>query len=157
MGKYKVDCDPRLTILHNNRTELLEAGCIATLRLLNLHRWVNQSREPQAGTETNCASEHEEREWGQKHVAEVQNAWHQFSNLQLGEEVEPSIQEEIDRRWSWGEIGPPPPHVILTAQLEVAQHDCNLRTSDNEDNEHEEKEAEDVVELVKPDWSEDEK
>ena len=124
--------------------------------LVDLHRWVDQSREPEAGAEPDCTGEHTERKRGQKHVAKVQYAWHQFGDLQLCEEVEPGIQEEVDCRWSRGEIGPPPPVIVLTAQLEIAQHDRNLRTGDDEDNEHQEKEAKDVVELVKPNWREDE-
>lgn len=46
--------------------------------------------------------------------------------------------------------------VILTAKLEVAQHDRDLRAGDDEDEEHDEEEAEDVVELVQPDGGQDE-
>ena len=46
--------------------------------------------------------------------------------------------------------------VVFWAELEVAEHDGDLSTGDDEDEEYESKEAEDVVEGVQPDGGEDE-
>lgn len=46
--------------------------------------------------------------------------------------------------------------VVLTAELEVAEHNCDLSTSNQEDDKDYEQKAEDVVELVQPHWGQDE-
>jgi hypothetical protein len=48
------------------------------------------------------------------------------------------------------------PVVVLGAELEVAQHDCDLAARDDEDDEHEREEAKQVVELLQPHGREDE-
>ena len=53
-------------------------------------------------------------------------------------------------------IGGAPPAVVLTAELEVAQHNGDLRAGDHQDHKHQAKEAEEVVELVQPHGGEDE-
>ena len=47
--------------------------------------------------------------------------------------------------------------VVLTAQLEVAEHNCDLSASDYQDEEHNEEETKDVVKLVQPYGGKDEK
>lgn len=49
-----------------------------------------------------------------------------------------------------------PPSVILTAQLEVAEHNGDLCACDDQDHKYKAKEAEEVVELVQPHGGEDE-
>ena len=46
--------------------------------------------------------------------------------------------------------------VVLAAELEVAQHNCDLRTCDEQNDEHEAQEAEEVVELMEPHRGQDE-
>ena len=53
-------------------------------------------------------------------------------------------------------ITPPPPSVVLPAQLEVDHDDRYLWAGDGEDDEDEEEEAEEVIELVLVDSGEDE-
>ena len=49
-----------------------------------------------------------------------------------------------------------PPPVVFAAQLEIAEHDGDLGTGDEQDDEHQAQEAEEVVELVQPHGGEDE-
>lgn len=54
-------------------------------------------------------------------------------------------QELSFRRVEWNNNAPPV--VVLGAQLEVAQHDGDLRARDRQDHRHQAQEAEQVVEL----------
>ncbi|RDX68699.1 hypothetical protein CR513_52285, partial [Mucuna pruriens] len=72
---------------------------------------------------------------------------YQLRDFKLSEEVECCIEEEVESRRARCEVGPPPPQVILTAQLEVAKHNGYFGTSDNEDGEDQEEEAEDVIDV----------
>ena len=49
-----------------------------------------------------------------------------------------------------------PPSVILTAELEIAEHNSDLCACDDQDHKHEAEEAEEVVELVQPHGGENE-
>jgi len=132
------------------------SSALGLQRLIDLHGRVDQPCEPEASAEADRPGEHEEGEGGEQHVPEVQDARHQLADLELREEVEPSIQEEVQRRGPRREVGPPPPVVVLTAELEVAEHDRDLSAGDDEDDKHQEEEAKNVVELVQPDGGEDE-
>jgi hypothetical protein len=66
--------------------------------LVDLHRRINQSCEPETGAEADRTGEHTESTRGKKHVAKVQYARHHLGDLQLSEEVESGIQEEVDCR-----------------------------------------------------------
>jgi len=76
------------------------SNSLSCLHLIDLHRRVNQSCEPEAGTETYSACQHKEGIGGEEHVPEVQYARHHLSYLQLCEEVESCVQEEIQSRGS---------------------------------------------------------
>jgi len=62
-------------------------------------------------------------------------------------EVRDGVEEDVERGGSGGEEGPPPPPVVLAAQLEVVEHDGDLRAGDREDAVDEEEKAEHVVVL----------
>mmetsp|Transcript_17633 Transcript_17633/g.57055 ORF Transcript_17633/g.57055 Transcript_17633/m.57055 type:complete len:221 (-) Transcript_17633:1033-1695(-) len=124
--------------------------------LVDLHRRVDGLHEGVAGVEPDGAREDEEAVAHHEHVAEVQGPRRGLGDVQLGKVVEGGVEEEVHGRGARGEVGPPPPVVVLRAQLEVAQHDGDLRARHDEDDEDDEEEPEDVVELVQPHRGQDE-
>ena len=81
---------------------------------------------------------------------------HKLVYIQLGVEVEDGVGEDVDCRSSGHEEGPPPPVVVLGAELEIDHDDADLRARDDEDDENEKEESEEIVELVLVDGREDE-
>ena len=66
------------------------------------------------------------------------------------------INKEIDSSKTAREEGSPPPAVVLSAQVEVAEEDGRLRARDDEDQVDDGEETEHVVELVRPNAVENE-
>lgn len=62
-----------------------------------------------------------------------------FTHKEPSQLTHPKIQGSIERA-----------PVVFRAELEVAQHDGDLHTCDDEDQEHQGEEPKDVVELVQP-------
>lgn len=119
--------------------------------LVDLHRRVNEPREPEASVEANRASQHEESIGTDQHIPKIEKTGHRFGDVEPCEEVESCIKEKVECRRTCSKIRPPPPQVVLTAQLEIAKHHRNLSTSHDQYNQHEEQEPENVVELMQPD------
>lgn len=117
---------------------------------VDLHRRVDQPREPEACIEPDRARDHEEGIRDDEHVPEVQGPRHGLCYFQLCEEVECRVEEEVEGRRARSQVRPPPPVVVLAAELEVAEDDRDLRTGHDEDEEDYEEEPEYVVELVEP-------
>mmetsp|Transcript_5981 Transcript_5981/g.13763 ORF Transcript_5981/g.13763 Transcript_5981/m.13763 type:complete len:248 (+) Transcript_5981:859-1602(+) len=67
-----------------------------------------------------------------------------------------AVCEHVPRCGAPHEKGPPPPLVVLCAQLQVAQNEANLGADEEEDAEYEGKEPKKVVEAMLPDGREDE-
>lgn len=74
---------------------------------------------------------------------------------QLAEEVVDAVDEEIECCAAWGEEAAPPPMVILSTQVEVAEQHGRLRARHHQDEEYKEQEAKHVVGLRGPDGVED--
>ena len=70
--------------------------------------------------------------------------------------VDDPVREHVERGRSTCQERSPPPTIIFGAELEVAHDDGDFRTRDDENDEDERQEAKYVVELLKPDASEDE-
>jgi len=108
--------------------------------------------EEEASVETNGASEGEESQSHDGSVSEVQKDRNELCDLELREEIKDDIKIHVESRCSWSQESPPMPVVILTTKLEVTHDDGDLSTCQDEDQEHDSKETEDVIELVKPNW-----
>jgi len=67
-----------------------------------------------------------------------------------------AVNSEVESGEATGEEAPPPPVVILRAEVKVAEEDRGLRARDDEDHKHEEQESVHVVDLTGPDTVEDE-
>ena len=52
-----------------------------------------------------------------------------------------AVDSEVKCSKSAGHEAPPPPVVVLRAEMEVAEQDCGLRARDDKDHEHEEQES----------------
>ena len=95
---------------------------------------------------------------GQQTVAEEEQARHEALDVEFGP-VEPgAVDEDPNRGAGPDEDGPPPPAVVLGAELDVRGHDGDLDDGDDADEGDDAQEAEDVVvpALVLPDAAEDE-
>ena len=77
-------------------------------------------------------------------------------DLQLGHEVVYAVDEQVEGGEAGCQEGPPPPVVVLGAEVEVAEQDGRLGASDEQNDEDEEEEAVHVVDLRGPDRVEDE-
>eukprot|EP00983_Pelagomonas_calceolata_P083333 1156138-Pelagomonas_calceolata.AAC.23 len=80
-------------------------------------------------------------------LTEVHEHWHCLGDVQLAIEVEGGVGKQVEGGRAGGEVRAPPPMVVLRAQLEVAEHDGDLRARDQQDDEHQRQEAKQVVEL----------
>mmetsp|Transcript_19970 Transcript_19970/g.33440 ORF Transcript_19970/g.33440 Transcript_19970/m.33440 type:complete len:441 (-) Transcript_19970:986-2308(-) len=117
---------------------------------------INLPHEPQAGEEADGSGEHKEGDGDHGHVREVEHGGHQTLDVQLGHEVPQRVEEQVRSRGPSGQIGPPPPLVVLVAQLEVAHHDRNLRTRRNQDDQHDKQKSKHEVQLMQPHGGHDE-
>ena len=102
--------------------------------------------EVERGEEPDGARDEEDAQRDQPHVAEVQGVRDGHVALQP-REVGDGVEEDVDGGGPRGEERPPPPAVVLGAQLEVVQHDGDLGAGHAQDHVHEEEEAEHVVVL----------
>mmetsp|Transcript_25352 Transcript_25352/g.62374 ORF Transcript_25352/g.62374 Transcript_25352/m.62374 type:complete len:214 (+) Transcript_25352:268-909(+) len=127
--------------------------------LIDLDGAVDDANEPEARDEANKAREAEEGVAQDRHVPEeddVRRNLEELGNVHTREEVVRGIGEQIESRRPRGEVGAPPPVVVLRTQLEVAHNHGDLRARDDEDCEDKHHETEEVVEAVLPDGAEDE-
>lgn len=102
--------------------------------LIHLDGTINLTNEPQAGEEADGAGEHKEGDGHHCHIGEVQRRGHHTLDVQLGHVVPHGVEEEVEAGGARGEEGPPPPLVVLIAQLEVAHHDGDLRAGGHQNN-----------------------
>ncbi len=61
--------------------------------LIYLNSAVDLPHEPQTRAEPHCACEKEEGEWHHAHVGEVEDRWHELSDLKLRIEVPDRVEE----------------------------------------------------------------
>lgn len=125
--------------------------------LVDLDDAVDFPNEPEAREEANGARQQIEEEHHDERVAEIEETGRIALDLQLGIEIMTAVEEQVHRREARSEIGPPPPVVILSAQMEITQQDCGLRACDHQNNENKEKKTEHIVHLWGPDRVKDEK
>ncbi len=52
-----------------------------------------------------------------------------------------AVNSEVESSEATGKEAPPPPIVVLRAEVKVAEEDRGLRAGDDEDHEHEEQES----------------
>lgn len=67
-----------------------------------------------------------------------------------------AVDEQVERGEAGGEVTAPPPVVVLSAEVEVAEQDGSLGAGDAEDQKHQKQESKHVVGLGGPDRVEDE-
>eukprot|EP00906_Rhabdomonas_costata_P012447 RCo017867 len=135
-----------------------QAGVVAQrlAALLHLQRGVDVPHEGEAAEEADSARHQEERVRDQTHVAEVQDDRGHPVHVHGGGKVVNGVEEEVQPRASGVQVAPPPPAVVLVAQLGIRQHNADLRTGHHQNQEHNREEPKDVVELVEPQRREDE-
>jgi hypothetical protein len=117
--------------------------------LIDLDRRINLRDEEEACKVSNGAREDEECHADKEHVSEEQKSRHELDHLELGDEVENAVQIQVQCTRTGRQVTAPPPMVIFGTQLEIHQHDRDLRTRDDQNDEHNEEEAENVVKLKK--------
>lgn len=61
-----------------------------------------------------------------------------------------AVDEQVPGRAARTEEGSPPPVVVFSTKVEVAEQDGRLRACDHQDHEHQKQEAEHVVHLTGP-------
>ena len=91
------------------------------------------------------------------HVEEVRESADEGDDLEFGDKIVEAVKPNIQGAGTAGQKRAPPEAVVLVAKLEVCQNNGELRAHQREHDEHQEQEAEDVVELVEPQRAENEK
>ena len=124
--------------------------------LVDLDRGVDLADEEESRVEADGAGEQPEGHDHHEGVGEVQKGRNELFDVQLGVEVEDAVGEHVDGRAAGHQEGPPPPVVVLRAELEVDHDDADLGAGDHQDDEDQKEEPEQVVELVFVDGGEDE-
>jgi hypothetical protein len=129
-------------------------------QLIHFDLSIDLSNKQKARKVANCSSEHEEGCSHDKSIPKIEQARDKLLDLQLGKEVEDGIKKHIEGRSSCCQIRPPPPVVVLqknvgqhkqcsylAAELEIAHHNCDLSTSEDQNQKHDEQKAKDIIEL----------
>eukprot|EP00955_Chlamydomonas_euryale_P035230 350048-Chlamydomonas_euryale.AAC.2 len=98
---------------------------------INLHGTIDFADKDVACVETNSACQAEEAIRDDEHVPKVHEHGHRLGDVKLA----------VQRRRARAEVSSPPPVVVLGAQLEITQDDGNLGTGDDQNQEHQSKEA----------------
>ena len=126
------------------------------LLLVNLDRAVNFSNEEEGRVEPDGSREQPKGDDHHQRVGEVEQGGHELVDVQLRVEVEDAVGEHVDGGPARHEEGPPPPVIVLGAELEIDHDDADLRAGHDQDDEYEKEESEEIVELVFVDGGEDE-
>jgi len=143
-------------IANLNHVLLLYKSCPLPNLSVDFDDAVNFSDKPITGKEPNRSCEQEETKDHDARVAKIQKGWGWVFYVEFGKEVMNAVDSEVKCSESAGKA-PPPPVVVLRAEMEVAEQDCGLRARDDEDHEHEEQESVHVIDLTGPNAVEDEK
>mmetsp|Transcript_1437 Transcript_1437/g.3455 ORF Transcript_1437/g.3455 Transcript_1437/m.3455 type:complete len:327 (+) Transcript_1437:29-1009(+) len=125
--------------------------------LIDLDRGVNGAHEEEARDETHEAGEDKEAVGKDCHVPkenEVGCNLHRLGDVHPREEIVGCVPEKVKGGRARGEVGTPPPVIVLTAQLKVAHDNSNLCAREPEDDEDEEEKSKEVVELMQPNGGE---
>lgn len=61
-----------------------------------------------------------------------------------------TVDKEVDSCEATGQKGSPPPVIVLSTKMKVAQQDGGFWTSDDKNDKHQKQETEHVVGLVRP-------
>ena len=95
-------------------------------------------------------SHNEEKEDHDEGVAKVEKVGESPSDGGLVDKVVDGEEEEVEGRGACGEEGPPPPTIILGAEVEVAEEDGGLGTDHQQHKEGKHNESKHVVHLTRP-------
>lgn len=106
--------------------------------LVDLDHAVNLPHKPETGHETDQARQQKEQKDHDERVAKVQEGRRCVVDGQLCGKVMATIDEQIAGRWAGRQEWPPPPVIILRAQVEIAQQNGGLRARDDQYPEDEE-------------------
>jgi len=125
--------------------------------LINFDGGENLANKPQGGQGTNgsCYQQHGKAE--EEHVSKVKKVGHNHLGSLKSTEPKDTVDKGVKGGTSSCKEGIPPPAVVLCAQLVVDQQDGDLSAGDAENEEDNQGESKDVVKLVHPQGSHDEK
>ncbi len=113
--------------------------------------------EPIAGVKTDCSSQQKQGKRNDKHVPIVQQQGHKTMHFHFGQMIPNRVQHSVTCTCTGMQERSPPPTVILAAQLEIAQENGDLSTSEHQQNHDQKQEAKDIVHLMQPQGRHDEK
>jgi len=119
--------------------------------LVHLHNAVNLPNKPIAGEEADTSCEQEEAEDHDAGVAKVEEGGGRPLNVQLGQEIVHTVAGQVEGREAAGQEAAPPPVVVLSTQVKVAEEDGSLWASNNQNQVHQEQKPVHVVYLGWPD------
>lgn len=101
-------------------------------------------------THTQRTSHNKEQEDHDECVAKVEKVGEGPSDGRLVDKVMDGEEKEVEGCGTRGEEGPPPPTVVLGAEVEVAEEDGRLGTDDDQHKEGQHDESKHVVHLTRP-------
>jgi hypothetical protein len=109
---------------------------------------INGSSEEKASQEADASAEDTKDNTDHSHVGEVHNNGQEPNHLQTTGQEPNAISKEIETTRGTVPEGPPPPAVVLTTELQVAQHDTDLCAGRRQDEQNRQQESHDVIDLV---------
>lgn len=124
--------------------------------LIHFDDTVDFPDEPEGGEKSDRSCKKEEAEHHDGGVTEVEEGGGPALDVQLGEEVVDAVAGQVEGREPAGQEAAPPPVVILSTEVEVAEEDGGLGAGDDQDDVHQEQEPVHVVNLRGPDGVENE-
>lgn len=89
--------------------------------LIDLDGWINLGDKPEASKEPDGTGEQNNSAGHNQHVPKVQNRTSRFRNIQFTVEKVDSVQEKVHASHTTGQETPPPPVIVLSRQMKVAQ------------------------------------
>lgn len=123
--------------------------------LIDFHGPVYFADEEKRGVESDRARQQPEGHHHDDGISEIQQRGHELINVQLGIEIENAVGEHVQGGSTRDNEAPPPPMIVLRAQLEIHHDNADLRARDHQNDEHQEQETEQIVELILIDGRED--
>lgn len=119
--------------------------------LIHFDDTVNLSYEPEGRKKSDRSCQKEEAENHDGGVPEVEEGGGSALDVQLGQEVVDAVAGQIEGREPARQKAAPPPVVILSTEMKVAEEDGSLGAGDDQDDVHQEQEPVHVVNLRGPD------
>lgn len=106
--------------------------------LVDFDHAVDFTHEPETSKESNCACQNEEGKDYDAGVSKVQEGRGCAFDFQLGQEIMDTIDTKVESGETAGQKSAPPPVIVFSAEVEIAEQNSRLRASNDQDDKNQE-------------------